>query len=116
MRTRAFEAILLEHYGGVLPFFLSPEQVAVAPISRDQADYAAEVLEVFQTGGLRAVCYDGAETLSRRIVATRDAAIPVMAIVGQREKEDGRVTLREHYGTQSVVRLEDAVVDFLARY
>src|SRR5271170_442255 len=79
MRTRAFEAILLEHYGGVLPFFLSPEQVAVAPISRDQADYAAEVLEVFQTGGLRAVCYDGAETLSRRIVAARDAAIPVMA-------------------------------------
>jgi threonyl-tRNA synthetase len=110
-----FIAILLEHHGGVLPFWLSPEQVAVAPISRAQADYAAEVLAALQAGGLRAVCYDGAETLSRRIVAAHEAAIPVLAIVGQREKEGGCVTLRERNGTQSMVRLEDAVAELSGR-
>ena len=110
-----FIAILLEHHGGVLPFWLSPEQVAVAPISRAQADYAAEVLAALQAGGLRAVCYDGAETLSRRIVAAHEAAIPVLAIVGQREKESGCVTLRERNGTQSMIRLEYAVAELSGR-
>ncbi len=110
-----FVAILLEHYGGVLPFWLSPEQVAVAPISREQVDYATEVLEALQSAGLRAVCYDGAETLSRRIVAAREAVIPVMAIVGRQEKASARVTLRERNGTQSVVGLANAVAALSAR-
>jgi threonyl-tRNA synthetase len=104
-----FIAILLEHHGGALPFWLSPEQVAVAPISREQADYGADVLKAFEAVGLRAVCYDGPETLSRRIVAAHEAAIPVMAIVGEREKAAGTVTLRERSGAQSVLPLADAV-------
>jgi threonyl-tRNA synthetase len=43
-----FIAILLEHHSGALPFWLSPEQVAVAPISQEQADYAAEVMDMFE--------------------------------------------------------------------
>src|SRR6266481_8543880 len=48
-------AILLEHHGGVLPFWLSPEQVAIAPISKDQARYGADVLAAFWDAGIRAV-------------------------------------------------------------
>jgi hypothetical protein len=70
-------AILLEHHGGVLPFWLSPDQVAVAPISKDQAGYGADVLAAFEDAGIRAVAYDGADTLSRRIVAAHDMAVPV---------------------------------------
>jgi len=44
-------AILLEHHGGVLPFWLSPDQVAVAPISKDQAGYGADVLAAFEDVG-----------------------------------------------------------------
>jgi threonyl-tRNA synthetase len=44
-------AILLEHHGGVLPFWLSPDQVAVAPISKDQAGYGADVLAAFEDAG-----------------------------------------------------------------
>jgi threonyl-tRNA synthetase len=110
-----FVAILLEHYGGVLPFWLSAEQVAVAPISREQADYATDVFEAFQSAGLRVVLYDGAETLSRRIVAAREAAIPVFAIAGQQEKMRRAVTLRERNGTQSVASLPDAVAALSAR-
>jgi threonyl-tRNA synthetase len=108
-------AILLEHHGGVLPFWLSPDQVAVAPISKDQAGYGAEVLAAFEDAGIRAVAFDGADTLSRRIVAAHDMAVPVMAIVGGREMRDGRVTLRERCGAQADAPLAEAVSRLQAR-
>jgi threonyl-tRNA synthetase len=108
-------AILLEHHGGVLPFWLSPDQVAVAPISKDQAGYGADVLAAFWDAGIRAVAYDGADTLSRRIVAAHEMAVPVMAIVGGREMRDGRVSLRERDGSQADVPLAEAVSRLQAR-
>jgi threonyl-tRNA synthetase len=110
-----FVAILLEHHGGALPFWLSPEQVAVAPISRNQADYAGEVVRAFEDAGLRTVTYDEAETLSRRIVSAREYEVPVMAIVGQREKEERKITLRERDGKQSVLALTDAIASLSMR-
>lgn len=104
-----FIAILLEQHSGTLPFWLSPEQVAIAPISSKQADYAVEVRQAFEDAGLRVVSYDGSETLSRRIVAAHAAEVPVVAIVGRRENADRHVTLRERNGTQSVVPLAEAV-------
>ena len=53
----------------MLPFWLSPDQVAVAPIAKAHAGYAADVLAAFEDAGIRAVVYDGAETLSRRYCA-----------------------------------------------
>jgi threonyl-tRNA synthetase len=108
-------AILLEHQNGVLPFWLSPDQVAVAPISQDQARYGAEVLAAFEDAGIRAVAYDGADTISRRIVEAHDMAVPVMAIIGKREMRDGRVTLRERDGSQADVALAEAVSRLQAR-
>ena len=108
-------AILLEHHGGVLPFWLSPDQVAVAPISQDQAGYGADVLAAFENAGIRAAAYDGADTLSRRIVAAHDMAVPVMAIVGGREMRDSRVNMRERDGSQADVSLAEAVSRLQAR-
>jgi threonyl-tRNA synthetase len=102
-------AILLEHHGGVLPFWLSPDQVAVAPISKDQAGYSADVLAAFEDAGIRTVAYDSTDTLSRRIVAAHEMAVPVMAIVGGREMRDGRVSLCERDGSQADVPLAEAV-------
>jgi threonyl-tRNA synthetase len=110
-----FIAILLEHHDGSLPFWLAPEQVAVAPISQDQASYAAQLLDSFLGIGLRAVSYAGAETLPRRIVAAHEAGIPVMAIVGRREAADGTVTLRERNGDQSCSPLSDVLAALKAR-
>ncbi len=108
-------AILLEHHGGTLPFWLAPDQVAVAPISQEQIGYAANVMAAFEDAGIRAVAYDGADTLSRRIVAARDMAVPVMAIVGGREMRDGRVNLRERDGAQVDVALAEAASRLRAR-
>jgi threonyl-tRNA synthetase len=104
-----FIAVLLEHHAGALPFWLSPDQVAVAPISQDHLDYAAKVLDVLRAQDIRAVLFGGAETLSRRIVAAHEASIPVVAVVGQREAEQGAVSLRERTGAVTVLSLNDAV-------
>jgi len=104
-----FIAILLEHYAGALPFWLSPDQAAVAPISQDQSPYAIRVLDALEAEGIRGVLLASAETLSRRIVAAHEASIPVVAVVGQREAQQGTVSLRERDGAVSVLRLDDAV-------
>jgi threonyl-tRNA synthetase len=109
-------AMLLEHHGGVLPFWLAPEQVAVAPISDRQGDYARQVLDMLGRSGVRAVLHDGNETLPRRIVAAHDAGIPVMAIVGEREARDGSVALRFRNGVQSVLKLADAAASLSGGY
>ena len=93
----------------MLPFWLAPEQVAVAPISHDQAGYAAEAMEALEHAGLRAVRFTEAETLSRRILAAHEAAVPVIAILGRREQENRTLTLRERDGTQSVLPLAETV-------
>jgi threonyl-tRNA synthetase len=104
-----FIAMLLEHHAGALPFWLSPDQVAVAPISHDHSDYAARVLDALEAEGVRGVLFASGETLSRRIVAAHEASIPVVAVVGQREAEQGTVSLRERTGAVSVLPLDEAV-------
>ena len=110
-----FIALLLEHHGGALPYWLSPEQVAVAPVARDQRGYARAVLDALAEAGPRAVLYDADETLSRRIVAAHAAAIPVMAILGRREAADRTVTLRERDGAQATLPLAAAAAALAAR-
>jgi len=110
-----FIAMLLEHYAGALPFWLSPDQVAVAPISDNHSDYATKVLEVLGAEGVRGVLFATADTLSRRIVAAHEASIPVVAVVGRREAEQGTVSLRERAGAVSVLLLEDAVRELRQR-
>jgi threonyl-tRNA synthetase len=110
-----FLGILLEQYGGRLPFWLSPDQVTVMPVSKDQAGYVREVCSVLQDAGVRAVCDDGTETLSRRIVSAHEAAIPVIAVAGRREAEARTITLRERDGSQSCLPLGAAVSRLAAR-
>lgn len=110
-----FIAMLLEHHGGELPFWLSPDQVAVAPISRDQVDYAAEVVGILAEAGIRAVLYDMNETLSRKLVEARNMKIPLVAVVGRREVEMRTVALREQDGSQSSMQLVDLAAGLRAR-
>jgi threonyl-tRNA synthetase len=68
-----------------------------------------------ENAGIRAVFYDGDDTLSRRIVAAHEMAVPVMAIVGAREMREGRVSLRERNGSQLDMPLAEAVLHLKAR-
>jgi threonyl-tRNA synthetase len=108
-------AMLLEQHEGIFPFWLAPDQIAIAPISRDQEPYARIVEAAFVDAGLRAVRYSSGETLSRRIIEAREAAIPAVAVLGRREEEAGTVTLRERDGVQTTLPLADASAALSAR-
>ena len=110
-----FVAILLEHHQRALPAWLAPEQVRVLPISDEQAPYARMILEALQRQGLRASLGPGSQTLSRAIVDAHDAGVPFLAIVGKREAAASKVALRERDGRQSVVTLDAAAAELVAR-
>ncbi len=89
-----FIAILIEHFAGAFPVWLSPEQVRVLPISDAQAAAAHAVAERLRAAGLRVHVDDSHETLNYRIRAGEVEKIPYMAVVGQREAESDSVAVR----------------------
>jgi threonyl-tRNA synthetase len=101
----------------------SPEQEAVAPISQEQADYAAEVMAMFEGSGFRAASYNCSGPLSCRIVAAHEAEVPVVAILGD-AKGLIKIASRSHFGgkqfpmwrrrRRTIYQERDTVADFAA--
>ncbi|HTN91286.1 MAG TPA: threonine--tRNA ligase [Sorangium sp.] len=111
-----FLGILLEHYRGALPLWLSPEQVVVVPVTDAQRAYAEEVLKRLQQKGVRAILDAGDDSLSRKIAVAHASAIPLVAVVGKREAERRSVALREREGGQQrELPLDEAVVEVVRR-
>ncbi len=90
-----FIAILVEHFAGAFPFWLAPLQVAVLPISDDQADDARRFTGRLVEAGVRAGLDDRNETLNYRIREAETLKVPYMAVIGERESEAGTVAVRE---------------------
>jgi threonyl-tRNA synthetase len=91
-----FIAILIEHYGGELPVWLTPVQAVVLPISDRHLDYARAVRGRLQEGSLRVELDERTESVGRKIRDAELRKIPYMAIVGDREQEAEQVAVREH--------------------
>jgi threonyl-tRNA synthetase len=91
-----FIGILLEHSQGELPVWLTPVQAIVLPISDRHLDYGAGVLTQLRQGGLRAELDERTESVSRKIRDAELRKIPYMLIVGDRERDGGEVSVREH--------------------
>ncbi len=91
-----FIGILLEHERGELPVWLTPVQAIVLPISDRHLEYAGAVLEELRDAGVRAELDDRTESVSRKIRDAELRKIPFMLIVGDREREAGQVSVREH--------------------
>ena len=89
-----FIAILIEHFAGAFPVWLSPEQVRVLPISDDVAPHAREIAATLKAAGIRAHCDDRNDTLNYRIRDGEIMKVPYMAVVGKREAESGTIALR----------------------
>ncbi len=108
-----FIAILIEHFAGAFPLWLSPEQVRVLPISDAQADSARATMEKLRAAGIRATLDAGNQTLNYRIRDGEVHKVPYMAVVGQREADAGTVAIRVRGAgnKQEVVGLDE----FIAR-
>jgi threonyl-tRNA synthetase len=105
-----FIGILLENYAGHLPLWLAPTQVVVATITSDADDYAQRVADRLTSMGIRAEVDFRNEKINYKIREHSLAKIPVIAVVGRKEAENGEVALRRLGGEgQKVLSLEDAV-------
>ncbi|MCZ6764201.1 MAG: threonine--tRNA ligase, partial [Alphaproteobacteria bacterium] len=105
-----FLAILIEHYAGRFPMWLSPVQVVVATITGDADDYAHEVARACRDAGVRVESDLRNEKINYKVREHSHAAVPAMFVVGKREAEDGTVAVRRLGSKESqVVALADAV-------
>ena len=89
-----FMGILIEHFAGAFPLWLSPEQVRVLPITDTQIDAARQVTAALKQAGVRAHLDARSETLNYKIREGEVAKVPYLAVVGQREAEAGTVAVR----------------------
>jgi threonyl-tRNA synthetase len=90
-------AWLIEKYAGKFPTWLCPEQVRVLPISEKYAEYAKKVEEELKSNGVLATLDNRSEKIGYKIRETRLAKVPYMLVVGQKEEEDGLVSVRSRF-------------------
>jgi threonyl-tRNA synthetase len=92
--TERFMAVLIEHYAGVFPLWLSPVQAVVIPVADRHLDYAREVRERLAGEGLRVDVDDSANSMQKKIRENARQKVPYLLIVGDREAESGTVNVR----------------------
>lgn len=105
-----FTAVLIEHTAGHFPLWLTPDQVAILPISEKYNDYARRVAKYFAQHDVRAIIDDRNEKIGRKIRDNELKRVPYMVIVGEKEAADGLVSMRERGGgEQATLTLNDFV-------
>lgn len=95
-----FFAILLEHYAGDFPVWLSPVQVVGVPVAEDFADYLGEVIGQLRGDGVRAELDSSDDRMQKKIRNHTTAKVPLMLIAGEKDRDAGTVSFRFRDGTQ----------------
>lgn len=119
-----FIAILLEHTGGNFPLWLASEQVIILPISDKYQKYAEKVLNLLENSDIRVLIDGRSEKTGRKIRDAEMKKIPFMLIVGEKEEENGTVSVRKHregdLGVQTtadfIKRLQDEVSNSIEKF
>ncbi len=103
-----FTAVLIEHTAGHFPLWLSPDQVAILPVSEKYNDYARKLQEYYDSVEVRAYVDDRNEKIGRKIRDNEMKRVPYMLIVGQNEESEGTVSFRQQGGgEQGSMKYED---------
>ena len=92
-----FIGILIEHFAGAFPTWLAPVQVKVLPISEKYMDYANKVMDALKEAGIRTEIDDRAEKIGYKIREARLQKVPYMLVVGAKEEEEGKVSVRSRF-------------------
>jgi len=101
-----FMGILIEHYGGAFPFWLSPVQVRVIPVGEGHRAAATTLRERLDAEGYRVEVDERDETLGKRIRDAELEKVPFVVVYGDRESEDA-LAVRERGGEQSTLPLDE---------
>ncbi|MGQ9426138.1 threonine--tRNA ligase [Gilvimarinus sp. F26214L] len=110
-----FIGILIEHYEGAFPFWLAPEQVLILNITDRQADYAKKVEESLRNKGFRANCDLRNEKIGFKIREHTIQRVPYLIVLGDKEVEDGLVTVRTRGGDDLGAMSVEAFIDLLTQ-
>ena len=103
-----FTAVLIEHTAGHFPLWLTPDQVAILPISEKFNEYAQQVRQYFDKQGVRALVDDRNEKIGRKIRDNELKRVPYMVIVGEKESAEGLVSMRKQGGgEQATMKMEE---------
>ncbi|MDG7016077.1 MAG: threonine--tRNA ligase, partial [Nitrososphaerota archaeon] len=105
-----FMGIILEHYKGALPVWLSPVQARVIPLSDEHLEYARGVAGALAAGGVRVEGDFSSGTMGAKIRDAQLQKIPYMLVVGKKEEDSKTVAVRTRAGAQAFgVKVEDFV-------
>ncbi|MCL2806585.1 MAG: threonine--tRNA ligase [Coriobacteriia bacterium] len=103
-----FLGILIEHYAGALPAWLAPVQAVIIPIADRHADYALQVEAALKAAGIRAETAAQKEPMKVKVALAQQQQVPYMLVVGDKESEEGSVSVRERRsGDLGAMMLED---------
>lgn len=103
-----FTAVLIKHTAGHFPLWLTPDQVAILPISEKYNDYAKSVARYFDSVGVRAIIDERNEKIGRKIRDNELKRVPYMVIVGEKESAEGLVSMRKQGGgEQATMTMEE---------
>ncbi|MDH5656497.1 MAG: threonine--tRNA ligase [Spirochaetia bacterium] len=92
-----FVGFLIEHFAGAFPLWLAPEQIRIIPVGEAFHDYAVTLHGKFNESGFRVQLDETGETLGKKIRNAEKMKIPYMIVVGEKEKESGKVNVRNYF-------------------
>lgn len=107
-------AILIEHFDGMFPLWLSPEQIVILPVSEKQNDYAKELHAKLKESGIRSVLDSANESLGKKIRNAKQSKVPYFVVVGDKEMESGKLPLENRAGEKSELRADEIVAKLQA--
>jgi threonyl-tRNA synthetase len=105
-------AVLIEHYGGAFPVWLSPVQVVVIPVADRHLDYARQVRGILAEKGLRVEVDDSQNSMQKKIRENARQKVPYLLIVGDAEASEGTVNVRRRGDNKQEAK---AVLEFAER-
>ncbi len=96
-----FSGVLIEHYAGAFPLWLSPEQVRLAPVADRHVEHAERLAARLREVGLRPFVDDSKESVGKKIRAAQLMKAPYAIVIGDKEIESGELTVRDRAGTET---------------
>ena len=96
-----FSAVLIEHYAGAFPLWLSPEQVRLVPVADRHVDHARSLASRLSDAGLRAEVDESGETVGKKVRSAQLAKAPYVLVIGDKEISSGELTVRDRDGTET---------------
>jgi threonyl-tRNA synthetase len=96
-----FSAVLIEHYGGAFPLWLSPEQIRLVPVADRHLEHARELASLLRALGLRPAVDESGETVGKKVRAAQLAKAPYVLVIGDKEIGSDELTVRDREGVET---------------